>query len=151
MTRKISRAMQIYRWSAFLALPGALWTAFEMYGLTLMGAQMLFFSIMHGMPYMVLMILFSSIFYAAWFLQSVAALAFAKYRDKLGIPVTESAYFATALATHAALLIWYEEWSYYDASRIATCLFGIVLYATTVFLVARYFRNSRTIVAPAEH
>jgi hypothetical protein len=45
-----SLARSIYRWNAFLALPGFLWAAFETYGLTLRGSQMLFFSIAHTRP-----------------------------------------------------------------------------------------------------
>ena len=151
MSKRTSRAMQIYRWSAFLTLPGALWTAFEMYGLTLWGAQMLFFSIVQTMPLMVLVILFSSVFYVAWFFQSVAALAFAKYRGNLSSPAPVIAFFAVALAIHAALLIWYEDWSYNDAIRVVICLFGIALFGTIIFLVTRYLRNSSAIAAPAKH
>jgi len=54
MQRTSPLARQALRWSAFLALPGVLWAAFEMYGLTMSGAQMLFFSIAHTMPFLVL-------------------------------------------------------------------------------------------------
>jgi hypothetical protein len=75
--RSLSRIL--YRWSAFLALPGGLWEAFELYGLTLRGTQMLFFSISHTMPFLLLAIFLSLPAGLAWFLQSVLALLAPKY------------------------------------------------------------------------
>ena len=44
------RSRRIFILSLWAATPGLLWQAFEMYGLTLGGEQMLFFSIVHTLP-----------------------------------------------------------------------------------------------------
>ena len=72
-------ARSLYRWSVFLAMPGGLWIAFELYGLTLRGPQMLFFTIAHAMPFLLVAMFLSVPAGLAWLAQSVVAVASARY------------------------------------------------------------------------
>lgn len=116
----------LYRWSAFLALPGGLWAAFEMYGLTLRGSQMLFFTIAHTMLPLVLAVWLSVPAGIAWLSQSVAAIASRTYRAKLSIPRRTLLVFIVAICFHAVALAWYDSWSV-TSLRVPICVLGLVL------------------------
>ena len=139
-----SVAREVLRWSAFLSLPGVLWAALEMYGLTMSGPQMLFFSIVHTLPPLVLAVLLAVPTGAVWLAQSVVALVWPKYRSLVSISVWAAATFVVALASQAVLLVTYEEWSYSSLARTPLCLLGLVL---TVVLVRQSwlsFKGQRT-------
>jgi len=125
-------ARTIYRWSAFLALPGGLWEAFEMYGLTIGGAQMLFFSVAHTMPFIMLALWLSFPLGAAWLLQSGAALASKNYRERIAVPLRQVFLFAAAVLIHSALLYSYESWSGSAGTRVSVCVLGLALTLITV-------------------
>jgi len=129
MQRTSVLARQVLRWSAFLSLPGVLWAALEMYGLTMSGPQMLFFSIAHTMPLLVLAVWFAVPTGTVWLVQSVMAVAWPKYRSLAGISITAAATFTVALAIQGVLLATYEEWSYSTSARTPLCLLGLVLTA----------------------
>lgn len=118
----------LYRWSAFLALPGGLWAAFEMYGLTLRGSQMHFFTIAHTMLPLVLAVWLSVPAGVAWLSQSVAAIALPTYRAKLSIPLRTLHVFVVAICVHAGALAWYDSWSV-TPLRVPICVLGLVLTA----------------------
>jgi len=132
MHQSPSTARFIYRWSAFLALPGGLWAAFEMYGLTLSGPQMLFFSIAHTMPLLVLAVFLSVPMGIAWLVQSAGALIFSAYRERLTVPVKSLAVFTLAISFHSAFLATYETWSAIQEVRVPLCLLGLVVTAFAV-------------------
>jgi hypothetical protein len=127
MQPKSSLARSIYRWTAFLALPGFLWAAFEMYGLTLRGSQMLFFSIAHTMPPLVLAVFLSVPTGIAWLAQSAMALVHPAYRARLAIPQRPLVVFVAAIVVHAALLAGYGSWSGNASLRVPLCVLGLVL------------------------
>jgi hypothetical protein len=124
--RTLSRLL--YRWSAFVALPGGLWAAFEMYGLTLRGSQMLFFSISHNMLPLVLAVWLSVPMGFAWLAQSIFAAAFPSYRAKLAIPRRALLTFIVAIGFHATALSLYELWAV-TVFRVPICLLGLALTA----------------------
>ena len=132
MQRTSCVARQVLRWSAFLSLPGALWAALEMYGLTMSGPQMLFFSIVHTMPLLVLAVRLAVPTGVAWLAQSALALAWPKYRSLVRISVPAAATFTVALGIQAVLLATYEEWSYAPSARIPLCMLGLVATAALV-------------------
>jgi hypothetical protein len=139
-------ARTLYRWCALLALPGGTWAAFEMYGLTMRGPQMLFFSISHTLFPMVLAVFLSVPSGILWLLQTLAALSSHRYREGLGIPVRSLLIFTVALSVHALLLGFYDFWSYVSALRVPLCVLGIVF---TVVAVRESWRQLRSPIAPA--
>lgn len=52
----VGHARIVFLAMLFISLPGIAWQAFEMYGLTIRGSQMLFFSIVHTMPVVALLV-----------------------------------------------------------------------------------------------
>jgi hypothetical protein len=142
MFERASSAIPFYRISAYLALPGTLWAAFEMYVLTLGGAQMLFFSIVHTMPPLVLAVLVSVPALAAWLIQSLAALIVPKYRAKLKLPYSVLLLFTFAASLHLILLASYEKWSLLNGLRIAICLLGIASVLALLVQAVRHLRWS---------
>jgi hypothetical protein len=118
----------LYRWSAFLALPGGLWAAFEMYGLTLRGSQMLFFTIAHTMFPLVLAVWLSVPMGIAWIGQSAVAVAYPAYQAKLSVPRRALLVFVVSICFHAAALSWYGSWSV-TAFRVPICVLGLLLTA----------------------
>jgi len=118
-----------YRWSKRLALPALWYTAFEMYGLTLGGQQMLFYSVIHTMPVLVFVVLASMIFFVGWWLQTALALLVVPYRDALDLTGSRVALLLAGLTLHALLLVTYESWSSGSVLRVLLCLAGLVLTA----------------------
>ena len=137
----MSAARSIYKWSAFLALPGGIWTAFEMYGLTLGGPQMLFFSIAHTLLPMVLAVYLSVPAGLLWLAQTLAALAFGSYRGKVRVPTASLAILAVTISTHSVALWFYEDWSGISVLRIPVCLAGLCLTAAGLVTVWRALRD----------
>ena len=138
-----SLARSIYRWSAFLALPGFLWAAFEMYGLTLRGSQMLFFSIAHTMPPLVFVVLLSVPTGIVWLAQSAMALVLSPYRARLAIPRRPLAVFVVVIVAHAALLAGYGSWSGNASLRVPLCLLGLTLTALAIREAWVWLRSAR--------
>jgi len=124
---EIRRMYSAYRWSKRLALPALWYTAFEMYGLTLGGPQMLFYSVIHTMPVVVFVVLASMLFFVGWWLQTALALLVAPYRDALGLTGSRVASLLAGLTLHALLLVTYESWSSGNVLRVMLCLAGLVL------------------------
>ena len=126
-----SRLRSLYRWSAFLALPGGVWAAFEMYGLTLRGSQMLFFTIAHTMLPLVVAVWLSVPMGIAWLGQSAVAATSTSYRARLAVPRRALLAFIVAICFHAAALSWYGSWSV-TSLRVPICLVGLLLTALVV-------------------
>ena len=148
MRQRSALARQVLRWSAFLTLPGALWAAIEMYGLTLAGPQMLFFSIVHTMPLLVIAILLAVFTGAGWLAQSAVALAWPNYRRLLGLSPLAAGTFVVTLSIQAALLTAYDDWSSMQSIRVPLCILGIVAIA---LLVRETWRSLRRPGANSEH
>ena len=125
-------ARQTLRWTAFLALPGVLWIAFELYGLTLFGPQMLFFSVAHTMPLVLIAIYLAVPLGGLWLVQSAAALLSHRYRKAVCLDIYSAQVFMSALALEALLLLTYQFWSQQPLARIPLCTIGLVLTALLV-------------------
>lgn len=141
MDNSSSVARQIYRWIAFGAMPGVVWSAFEMYVLTLAGPQMLFFSIVHTMPIMVVAVLVGFVCLTLWGLQSLFALFMIGYRTRIGIPVKVLATVVFLGTLHGGLLWWYEKWSL-SSLRLVVCFIGIAAIGALLSLSIRYLWNA---------
>jgi hypothetical protein len=126
-----SRWRSLYRWSALLALPGGLWAAFEMYGLTLGGSQMLFFTIAHTMLPLVVVVWLSVPMGVTWLGQSAVAATITSYRARIAVPLRALLVFIVAICFHAAALSWYGSWSV-TSLRVPICLVGLLLTALVV-------------------
>ena len=113
---------------ALVAAPGLLWQAFEMYGLTLGGPQMLFFSIVHTMPVAVLVVLLAIPFALALLGQAIASFFLEGYRLKVGLTKNAAGALSLFLAFHALALLAYEAWSS-SILRIPVCILGLGLFA----------------------
>jgi len=137
MVGRFSIARTLYRWIAVTAIPGTLWSAFEMYVLTLGGAQMLFSSIVHTMWFLVIVVLVGVVALALWALQSIAALILKGYGVKLALPAKILGMFAVISIGHLGLLFSYEFWSV-SGLRIAVCLLGLVGMSALLVLFIRH-------------
>jgi hypothetical protein len=138
--RPPSVAGPLYRAIALAAIPGTLWSAFEMYLLTLKGPQMLFFSIVHTMPLMVIFVLVGVVALALWMVQSALALVLPRYGAALGVTTTALTAFVLLSGLQLALLYWYEEWSSSNL-RIAISLLGLATVGLLLWLTVRLFRR----------
>ncbi len=123
----------------FTAAPGMCWHALEMYGLTLLGPQMLFFSIAHIMPLAVLFVVLAIPFMLVLFIQSAIALARPTYRERVGIRKRAFLAIVVYFPVHALLLGTYEFWSP-TLFRIPLCLLGLTLMVTasTTLVIRRH-------------
>lgn len=123
MTKRIT---QFYRWVLFLAGPATVWTAFEMYGLTIIGPQMLFFSISHALPLILLVVLVSSLFFLALAALNILFLL-PKLREKIQIPSLTLTIVLGVQLLHVSALLTYENWSSVPTIRIIVCILGLLL------------------------
>ncbi len=132
----------------FAAAPGMCWHALEMYGLTLFGPQMLFFSIAHTMPLAVLLVVLAVPFMLALFVQSAIGLGRPTYRARMG--VTKRALLAVVVyfPIHALLLGTYEIWSP-TPFRVPLCLSGLALMAAASTALAMGSGEARKVEANA--
>jgi len=137
MIRQTSIARTFYGWIAIAAIPGILWSAFEMYVLTLGGAQMLFFSVLHTAPVLIVIVLVGLLALVLWAFQSIVALVLADYAAKLTVPATVLIAFILTAIGHLSLLFWYERWSE-SALRIPVCLMGLVIIGKLIVNWARH-------------
>jgi hypothetical protein len=138
----------LYKWLFILSMPGALWAAFEMYGLTLHGSQMLFFSISHTMPFIVLLVMMAFPLFTLWTLITATALLIEPLRKKVGIGIVEIGVLLGAQFTHILLLVMYESWSS-SSLRILLCIVGWVAVIVWSLMAANWILGSqRSSVSP---
>lgn len=137
MTGSSSIAWSAYRGVVWFALPGMLWSAYEMFGLTIGGPQMLFFSAAHGAGLIMLLVALSIIAAPLWLLQSVLAVVLASYSKQLNLPNPALKALVLTVGGHLLLLITYDEWSTLSA-RIWVCMLGLSLTAAMLYYVVRY-------------
>lgn len=126
----------------FAAAPGMSWQAFEMYGLTLSGPQMLFFSIVHTMPMALIVVMLAGPFMLAVFLQSALALGRPDIRERMGISKPALLAVVIYFPMHALFLGSYDVWSV-TPFRIPLCVLGIALFGAALIAVATGSRRSR--------
>ena len=128
---------RLYRWTALAALPGGLWMAFELYGLTLRGPQPLFhWAIDHLLP-LVLVVWLAIPIGAACLFQTVWGLTSPDYRARLAIPQHALATIALAMTAQAAALMTYANWSATEL-RAPICVVGLALTALALRAVWRF-------------
>lgn len=137
MTRRTSPTREVLRWTPFLALPGVLWGAFEMYILTASGPQMLFFTIAHTMPLLVLAVWVAAPTGAAWIGQCALSVVWDSYRTKLKLTKAASLIFVATLVLQGVLLETYEDWSSTPYLRVPLCCIGL---AATAILFRTWLR-----------
>lgn len=102
---------------------------------------MLFFSIVHTMPPLLLIVLVALPFTVAVILQSVAALLLPRYRNQIGINQGAVIALIAFPTVHLALLLTYENWSRSDL-RVPMCLLGAAMLVSTIGLVVISIRPS---------
>lgn len=110
---------------------------------------MLFFSIIHTMPFMVILVLLAVPFILALFLQSAAALFIERYRSKIGITKPALAALSLFLLFHSVALLTYDAWSNVSYLRVPICLAGIALFALAITLVVTALAIPRARVSDA--
>lgn len=120
------------------AAPSALWVAFEMYGLTLFGSQMLFYSITHAFPAILGVVLLSVIFFLILLLFNAIFVASNKLCSKLNPPKKVITFILVFQVFHVAALLSYEFWASITILRILMALFGLVFVFFVVVAVGKY-------------
>ncbi len=127
-------ARRTYLLATLLAFPAIVWPAFEMYGLTLRGPQMLFFSVIHTMPTLVAVVVVSCLFFAIWLLLNVTALSSSSVRSLFGISARVAATLAVFQLVHIGALASYESWSYVGPLRVPLCVLGLLVSGAALVL-----------------
>jgi hypothetical protein len=113
-----------------LAAPVALWTSFEMYGLTLRGSQMLFYSISHAYPVIYTVVFLSLAFFGLLALFNIAILLSGRLRQALNISIGVPALLLALQATHVGLLVSYSGWAT-SSYRVLVCFLALALLLMT--------------------
>lgn len=131
----------IYKWSFLLATPGLLWAAFEMFGLTLTGPQMLFFSVAHVLPIVLLMIWLAAPLFILWSGLTLAALAMTSTRQALAISIRQAAALLLGQALFGLAFLSYERWSN-SPLRLVVCTVGIAIVLMTGVVWVRWWLRS---------
>ncbi len=115
-----------------LAAPAMLWTSFEVYGLTLRGEQMLFYSVVHTMPITAMVVFLSVPVFLLWAAVNAGLLAAGGMREAAGVTPRQLRIFLRFQVAHAAALICYETCSGVAALRVIICLIGLWLLWTAL-------------------
>ena len=123
------RARALFITALLVATPGLLWQAFEMYGLTLRGSQMLFFSIVHTMPLAVVAVLLALPAGLVTLVQAAIGYLRPNYAQRLGMTKRAARALIVFLVVHFAALVGYDVWAPIDSVRITVCIVGLVLFA----------------------
>ena len=120
-----------------LALPGILVAAYEMYGLTLGGAQMLFFSLAHGPGVALLLLVVLGIpLSLVWLVLSMVAIFAPGYRERVGVSRSTHRASVYMVGAHVLLLVTYDRWSA-STWRVWLCILGWVLVVGLGALMAK--------------
>lgn len=145
----MKKANLAYKILLALAAPFILWTSFEMYFLTLFGPQMLFFSIIHAYPNIVLMNSLSAPFYLLLAIYIGVLLILARFKS---IHVLPTNILGTVLAfqlLHVLALVTYQQWAF-SWFRLPVCLIALALLIKIVIMhlggwqhVKAYFADSK--------
>lgn len=125
-----------YKGILLLAAPAVFWTSFEMYGLTLTGPQMLFYSITHAYPTILLVVLLSIPFFLLWGLFNIVSLFSSGFRSTVGVSVLLASVFFAFQVAHVFALFLYDSWSYVTSFRIATCVGYLTFLGVVIVLAA---------------
>ena len=140
-----------YKILMLFAAPSALWVAFEMYGLTLFGSQMLFYSISHAFPGILGVVMFSVIFYLLLLVVNIVFGTFYSLSVKLNPPRNIILFIMSFQLFHVAALITYEFWAHIAVLRIITALFGLAFVFFTVAAAGKYvFAPNKALKTDAE-
>ena len=131
----------VYKLIVLLAAPSALWSSFELYGLTLAGPQMLFFAISHAFPIFAALLL-SAVCFIVWALFTVAIVLSGSLRKAVGVPLPTSAVLSLFSVAQVAALMSYEQWSH-SSLRLAVCVVGIAFVITAATLVGRWLLGAQ--------
>jgi hypothetical protein len=140
------RITLFYRLVLIMAGPATLWTAFEMYGLTLTGPQMLFFSISHAHPFILTTVFVSSLFFIGLVGMNMLFLL-PKPKRHVRLSSRTIAVILAIQLLHILALLSYEEWSAVNAIRIAVCFLGLFLIGGGIsFGVLKVFMSNSLLI-----
>ena len=121
-----------YKILLILAAPVLFWTSFEMYGLTMFGSQMLFYSISHAYPIIYSLVLFSLPFFFIIALFNIILGSLNIISKTNIVPMYVVGSVLTFQALHALALVTYEYWAH-SGFRVLVCIIGLVsLLAVTI-------------------
>ena len=112
-----------YKYLLIASAPFFAWTAFEMYGLTVFGPQMLFYSILHTMPILIVIVFLSAMFYLVLFILNIHSKLFSniKWLEKSHLMALILMQFL-----HVTLLVSYDFWAH-SILRIPICIAGLIM------------------------
>lgn len=122
---------RIYKAITLMAAPAMLWTAYEMYVLTLNGQQMLFFSITHAFPIFAIFVACSALLFLIWSGVTVLTIIHMHFRDAVGLWRSLALASVVFQAFHILNLIFYDGWSGVRTMSVFICAVGI-FYVTSI-------------------
>jgi len=123
--RKMKKAYLTYKILLILAVPVLLWTSFEMYGLTIFGSQMLFYSITHAYPVIYSIVLLSLPFFFLVALYNGILILLAIIKKIAIVPLYVVGSVLSFQVLHALALYTYEYWAN-SGFRVLVCICGLV-------------------------
>ena len=118
-----------YKAIILLSLPAALWTALEMYLVTLFNPQMLFYSLSHGLPLFMAIFSLSGIFFLLLMLVNLVLLILNALKFKTGLPIRIVSLIFVFQLIHMWVIFTYEAWSSIPLIRVIVSTIGILLVA----------------------
>ena len=127
-----------YKYLLMLAIPALFWTSFEMYGLTLFGSQMLFYSISHAYPVIYSIVLLSLPFFFIIALFNSALVLLAVIKKSIIVSMNVIGSVLTFQILHVLALVSYGYWAQ-SGFRIIVCIIGLVSLLVVSVLCYRGF------------
>ena len=129
---------KIYKLLLLLAAPAAVWTSFEMYGLTLIyGPQMLFYSVVHNSPLIYVVVAISAFIFVLLAVFNLALI----FGDRLDlqkfIRKRTIVYILGFQLIHALTLFKYDLWANNSICRPLISTLGLLLIGSVATLSFR--------------
>lgn len=134
----MKKAYLTYKYLLILATPVLFWTSFEMYGLTLFGSQMLFYSISHAYPVIYTIVLLSLPFFFIIALFNSTLVILAVIKKSIIVPTNVIGAVLTFQIIHALALASYGYWAQ-SGFRVLVCIIGLISLLAVTILCYREF------------
>ncbi len=127
-----------YKIILILAVPAAFWTSFEMYGLTMLGSQRLFYSISHAYPVIYSIVLLSLPFFFVTALFNSVLTLLSLFKENIIMPMNIVASILLFQLLHALALVTYEHWAP-SGFRVLICIISLVSLFSVIVICYKEF------------
>jgi len=136
----MNKAYLTYKLLLILSAPALFWTSFEMYGLTMRGSQMLFYSISHAYPIIYSVVLLSLPFFFMLAIYNLILGSLIIIKRIVVVPIHIVGIVFTFQILHALALFTYEYWAP-SGYRVIICSIGLALLLTASIVCIRMLKT----------